>query len=189
MEQNEISYKVIYRKIKHPRIELRLGKVILILPHDDNPERLLNKYWTWIENKLKIIKELIKYASKKKLVERTEEEFKKIIHDLVKRHSEELKVSVSNIFIRRMRTKWASYSKKGNLTINRFARYLPNYLLDYIVYHELVHSKEKRHNDKFWSIIAHKFPRHNLLEEDLFTYWFLIFRNGACYVNQEECFT
>lgn len=177
MEQDEIPYEVIYRKINHPRIEMRTGKVIIILPFNDDPQRLLNKYRTWIESRLKMIKEVAEHADGKELLNRTDEEFKQLIHDLVKQYSEELKVKVSNIFIRRMKTKWASYSVKRNLTINRLAKHLPFHLLSYIVFHELAHAKEKHHTDRFWRIMEKRFTQYDLLEKELFTYWFIIFRN------------
>ncbi|MEM2528847.1 MAG: M48 family metallopeptidase [Thermoproteota archaeon] len=178
MEQDEIPYEVIYRKIKHPRIEMRTGKVNIILPFSDDPKRLLNKYRTWIESRLKMIKEAAEHANGKKLLNRTDEEFKQLIYDLVKQYSEELGVKVSNVFIRHMKTKWASYSVKRNLTINRLAKHLPLHLLSYIIYHELVHAKEKHHTDRFWSIIEKRFIRYDLLEKELFAYWFIIFRNN-----------
>jgi len=42
-----------------------------------------------------------------------------------------------------MKTKWASYSQKGNLTINALLKYLPERLVRYVVFHEMIHSIEK----------------------------------------------
>jgi predicted metal-dependent hydrolase len=71
-----------------------------------------------------------------------------------------------------MKTKWASCSTKKNLTINRLMRYLPEHLLEYIIFHEIVHLFEKQHNDRFWEIVAGEYPAYEEIEKDLFVYWF-----------------
>lgn len=174
MEQVDIPYQVVYRNIKHPRIEMRTGKIIIILPPGDSPKRILEKYRNWIKKRIKIIRHMIKNSKGKHIEERTEKEFKELIQTLVKQYSKELGIKLPRIFIRKMRTKWASYSTNGNITINRLAKYLPTYLINYLIYHELTHSIEKRHNYRFWYIISKKFPHHNNLEKELFTYWFTI---------------
>jgi predicted metal-dependent hydrolase len=49
---------------------------------------------------------------------------------------------------------------------------MPGELIDYVVYHEVSHLKHMRHNDKFWGIIAKKFPHYKELEKKLSIYWF-----------------
>ena len=73
-----------------------------------------------------------------------------------------------------MRTKWASLSPVRNLTINRFMKYLPQYLIDYIIFHELVHIIEKNHNNRFWEIISRKYKDYRKLEREQFEYWFKV---------------
>jgi predicted metal-dependent hydrolase len=41
-----------------------------------------------------------------------------------------------------------------------------------VIFHEVVHLKEKRHNDKFWKRISKKFDDYQEFEKDLFVYWF-----------------
>jgi hypothetical protein len=73
-----------------------------------------------------------------------------------------------------MRTKWASCSAKRNLTINRLSKYLPDSLIRYIIFHEMAHMLEKKHNETFWKIISKKFNNYQQLENDLFIYWFKV---------------
>jgi len=81
---------------------------------------------------------------------------------------------VNKIYFRKMRTKWASCSPKRNLIINTVMKYLPEHLIEYVIFHETTHIIEKRHNEKFWSIISKRFNNYRDLEKDLFGYWFLI---------------
>jgi hypothetical protein len=73
-----------------------------------------------------------------------------------------------------MKTKWASHSKNNNLTVNTLLKYLPNDVIEYIIYHEITHSLERKHNERFWRLINKKFPDYETKEKDLLTYWFLI---------------
>jgi predicted metal-dependent hydrolase len=74
-----------------------------------------------------------------------------------------------------MKTKWASHnSNNNNLTVNTLLKYLTQDTIEYIIYHETAHSIERKHNEKFWSIINKKFPDYQNKEKDLLTYWFLI---------------
>jgi predicted metal-dependent hydrolase len=73
-----------------------------------------------------------------------------------------------------MKTKWASHSQNNNLTINTFLKYLPEDLINYIIYHETAHNIERKHNENFWSLINKKHPDYQTKEKSLLTYWFLI---------------
>lgn len=73
-----------------------------------------------------------------------------------------------------MKTKWGSYSKKGNLTINTLLKYLPDKLIEYIIFHEMAHSIERKHNERFWNIINKKFKDYETKEKNLLVYWFLV---------------
>jgi len=176
MASNDIKYKVYYRNIKYPRVEFKTGNLVLILPFDQEPEDILERNKEWILKKSLFIKECLSEIKDKKLINRSEEEFKKLIYSLVDQNTNELLINLNNISFRKMKTKWASISSSNNLTVNTLAKYLPEYLIKYIIYHELTHLIEKRHNEKFWKIISGKFENFEYLEKELFSYWFLISR-------------
>ena len=73
-----------------------------------------------------------------------------------------------------MKTKWANHSKNNNLTINTLLKYLPDDLIEYMIYHETAHAIERKHNENFWALINKKHPNHDANEKDLLTYWFII---------------
>jgi len=109
----------------------------------------------------------LRNSSGKEIVEREDEEFKDLIYLIVEKTSSELGAKVNNVYFRKMRTKWASCSNKKNL-------HLPEDLIEYVIFHEIVHLIEKRHNANFWNIILSRFDTYKDLEKDLFEYWFLI---------------
>ncbi len=168
------DYRVIHRKVKYPRIEMKTGEVVFILPCGQNPDEIIEKYSDWILKKKRFIEERLKEAEGKELVERDVEELKEIINEVVQNASTGLEEKVEKVKFRSMKTKWASMSRKRTLTINPIMRMLPKRLIEYIVFHEVAHLKERRHNERFWKIIRRKFKDYEDLEKELFTYWFLI---------------
>lgn len=175
-EDGKMEYKVVFRKVKHPRIELKTGEVVVIVPYGEKPEGVVKRHEKWIKNKIKFIEECLMYANKVKLFERKKSEFKRLLTLLIQKLCEELQVKINKVIIKRMKTKWASVSKNKNLTINTLMKFLPYHLIKYIIYHELTHLIVKRHNENFWNIISRKFKNYKNLEKELFIYWFLICR-------------
>ena len=171
----EIEYEIDYRNIKYPRLEFKTGKLLLVLPRNYKDERkLIEKYKDWIYRKSLIIEEEKKKAKEKKIEERVEEELKNIVEKLAQKFAKELRVNINKIYFRKLKSKWGSCSNKGNLSFNILLKYLPYDLIKYVVFHEIVHLKERRHNKKFWEIISKKFKDYEKKEKDLLIYWFLL---------------
>jgi len=174
MVLNNYSYEVSHRNIKYPRVELKTGKLLFVLPLGHSSDILYEKHRSWIFKKISFIEGCLDSAKNKELVERSDEEFKRLIYKVTEEASLNLKVRINKVYFRKMRTKWASLSSSKNLTVNRFMKYLPQYLIEYIIFHELVHVIEKKHNNKFWKIISMKYKNYQKLEKELFEYWFKV---------------
>ncbi len=174
MEFHDIPYKISHRDVKYPRLEFKTGELLIVLPPGAKPDILLNKYKHWIIKQLNFIKKCMESAKDKKLINRTEEKFRKLIYSLAEETSKELRVELNHIYFRKMKTKWASLSSAKNLTINSLLKYLPEDLIRYVIFHELAHIIERKHNEKFWDIISHKFKNYQKMEKEMFIYWFLV---------------
>lgn len=85
-----------------------------------------------------------------------------------------LGVKYRKVYIRFQRTKWASCSKKGNLSFNLMLMALPENLRDYIIIHELAHLREPRHTRRFWGVIGMYYPDYKKAEAELKRYWLLL---------------
>jgi len=174
MVHKGVEYKVKYRSIRYPRLEFKTGTLQLILPFGESPKDLIEKHSNWIIKKQKFIAECLKDSRSKKIVRRTNQEFKDLIYNFTKNISKKLRVSIDKIYFRRMRTKWASCSAKRNLTINTLMKHLPENIIEYIIYHELTHLLIKQHNDRFWKLVSKRFKNYKKLKISLFPYWFLL---------------
>lgn len=176
MELHNIAYRISYRSVKYPRLEFKTGTLSLVLPIGYNPDILLKKHRGWILKKVEFIKECLEDSLDKELAERTEEEIRDLVYFFAERVSSKLGVKVNKIYLRKMKSKWASCSSRRNLTINKLMKYLPENLIEYAIFHEIAHIIEKRHNDEFWRIISKRFSNYQELERDLFIYWFGVAR-------------
>jgi predicted metal-dependent hydrolase len=173
-----LPYIVDYRNVKYPRLEYKTGTLTLILPKTHkNPEQILQKYQKWIQRKQQIIAKALEEAKNKTIIQnRTEKQLKTLANNLARTYQKELNTHINKIFYRKMKTKWASHSCNNNLTVNTLLKYLPNDLIEYIIFHEIAHSIERKHDEKFWSIVTKKFSDYQNKEEDLLTYWFAVQR-------------
>jgi len=76
MELPNIPYSVSHRNVKYPRLEFRTGRLLLVLPFGRKPGPILDKHRKWILKKMAFVGECLKQASDKRMVERTEQEFR-----------------------------------------------------------------------------------------------------------------
>ena len=56
----------------------------------------------------------------------------------------------NRVTIRQQKTRWGSCSPKNNISLNIKLVLLPEELLDYVILHELVHTRIHNHSRKFW---------------------------------------
>jgi len=174
MDINQIN--IVKRKVKYPRLELKTGQPLLILPQRGNfdPKEIIKKHEPWLKKKMEYIERIKKKYNHRKIYQRSKEELTVIIEKWVKRYSRILEVEPEEINIRIMKTRWGSCSHRKRLNFNLLLRHLPLSLIKYVVYHEMVHMIIPNHRQNFWKLIKQEFDNPKHYEEALFGYWFLI---------------
>ncbi len=167
---------VVKRKVKYPRIELKTGDVVLILPKDSNfnADLLIEKHRSWIDKKLRFVSEIKQEFQTKKLTIRKNEDFITTVVRLIGRYCHKLKVWPCAIKFRYMKTKWGSCGKNGRISLNKLLKFTPDNLMAYVIYHELCHLIVPKHNRHFWLLVRKEFPAYKNNERELFGYWFLL---------------
>ena len=58
--------------------------------------------------------------------------------------------SYNRLFIRNQKTRWGSCSSKKNINLNMKLLRLPQELIDFVILHELVHTKILNHSKAYW---------------------------------------
>ena len=170
---SEVEYQTEYRSVRYPRLEFRTGNFMLILPEKyDGEDKLLHNHKKWILKKHRAINSALLASKKRKLNNLSIPDLKKMIIAYIENNSKLAKPKT--ISFRTLKSKWGSCSTSKTLTFNTLLRHLPPSLIKYVVYHEMMHLKEKKHNSSFWRLVSKKFKNYKSKEKDLFIYWFLI---------------
>ena len=82
------------------------------------------------------------------------------------------RVDVKRVTVRNQRARWGSCSAGGTISLNWRLVQTPEFVRDYIIYHELMHLREMNHSAKFWARVEEVCPDWRDAER-----W--IKRNGA----------
>ncbi len=76
--------------------------------------------------------------------------------ELAKKH----KFRYNKVFIRDQRTKWGNCSVEKNLSFNWRLIKTPQFVIDYLIIHELVHTRTMNHHQKFWTELKSLCPEY-----------------------------
>lgn len=90
--------------------------------------------------------------------------------DLIDKWSKKTGVTISDWQIQKMKTKWGSCNiEEGNIRLNLDLAKKPLLCLEYIILHELLHFKERQHNNRFKALLDTHMPdwrsRRDLLNQ------------------------
>ncbi len=66
--------------------------------------------------------------------------------------------SFKEVSVKRMKSRWGSCTSQKNISLNIFLMQLDDELIDYVLMHELLHTKIQAHGAKFWSALAEYVP-------------------------------
>jgi predicted metal-dependent hydrolase len=67
-------------------------------------------------------------------------------------------LTVNRVTIRNQRSRWGSCSRRGTISLNWRLIQMPDPVRDYIILHELAHTREHNHSQKFWRLVEELCP-------------------------------
>ncbi len=111
-----------------------------------------------IDNTNKIISSGLNMLKKEILIKWYKEEAKRILTERLHYFTSKYNFSYNRFFIRSQKTVWGSCSRKRNLSFNWKLIQTPPTILDYIVAHELVHTRVFNHSKTYWDQVALIYP-------------------------------
>lgn len=143
------------KKIKRIKISINLiGDLLVVVPNHNTYEdaiRFINSNIKWItKNKNKTFSKKINIISfnfnKDSLAD-----FKLKIKLKVDQICVKYNFKYNKIYFKNMISRWGSCSSKNNISFNTLMYHLKEDLQDYIIKHELLHTKIKNHSNKYWN--------------------------------------
>jgi predicted metal-dependent hydrolase len=147
------SRKLVFQFSECTRVKLTDTEIIAEYKHPEvfkNPD-----YQLYLR---KALTETLKMEASVYLPERTEY--------LAKKHGFKFrKVSIGNA-----KTRWGSCSSQNDIKLNIHLLRLPDALCDYVILHELCHTKEKNHGKDFWSLLDKVTGNAKKLDKELNKY-------------------
>ena len=72
--------------------------------------------------------------------------------------AKKLNFSYNKIYIRQERNKWGNCSTEKNISLNWKLIKAPEFVNDYIINHELLHTVVMNHTHKFWTLLKSYYP-------------------------------
>lgn len=104
------------------------------------------------------VEKLQQKAIKRQIEAYYKERATKLLTEKIARFSELLNLFPSDIKIRQYKARWGSCNNRGQLSFNYLLIMTPEWVIDYVVVHELCHLKHLNHSRQFWLLVEHYFP-------------------------------
>lgn len=131
-DQLKLSFKA--GKVQQFVVERNGIEIVILYP----PATDFSQKQEWLT---KVIIEILRKQAKLTLPKRLQE--------LAELHG----FNYSGVRINSARTRWGSCSGKKHINLSLFLMILPGELSDYVLLHELCHTKEMNHGPRFWALM------------------------------------
>jgi predicted metal-dependent hydrolase len=71
----------------------------------------------------------------------------------IERLAQKYNLNYQSVKIRKSKTRWGSCSSKKTINLSFYLMLLPAHLIEYVLLHELCHTREMNHSAAFWSLV------------------------------------
>lgn len=144
-------------RAKHIRISVKPFKGVRVaVPYGvsfDQARQFAQSKRNWIKKHLYKMKQAEKehQAFSKHSIEINRAEAGKKLVNRLNELSEQHGFTYNKVSVRNQKTRWGSCSSKNNISLNMKLVRLPDEMIDYVLLHELVHTRIKNHSHVFWA--------------------------------------
>ena len=149
------------------------GSVAVTIPYsltENVAERFLQEKANWLFSRLEFFKQFEGRIIIKKTIKDYAENKEKalsLVKSKVVYFSKLYEFEYNRISVRNQKTRWGSCSKKRNINFNYKILFLTERLADYIIVHELCHTKELNHSKNFWNLVKEILPDYKKLRKEI----------------------
>jgi len=130
---------------KQSRVVLHHSKIEIIVPKESDKEFIENKLYEWYRRQLR-----------------------QFLAEKIEFYKDKINVTPESFGIRKVKTKWGSCNDSAKtLWFNIELAKKPKDCIEYIIVHELVHLKERKHSKEFVFLMNKYYPNWQLRKKEL----------------------
>ncbi|MEI8134643.1 MAG: SprT family zinc-dependent metalloprotease [bacterium] len=192
----DLFYSIERRKVRYPRVtvypDLSVKFVIPLRYSDEHIQHFIKEHQPWVQKKLAAFSkprpkfiELqpgeILFMGKAVIADfdpRNQKELEKFYRSQAKHHfvirttelATQFGFTFNKISITGAQTRWGSCSSKKNLSFTFSLVKAPPSIIDYVILHELAHTKIMNHSPRFWDLVSKLYPDHKIARKWLRVY-------------------
>jgi predicted metal-dependent hydrolase len=137
-ELQTATFTVSFQRVKRKDVffSLKQGRLLVDIPEgeDFEDEKVQQACWNGINYFLK-------------------KEAKRVLPERVRELAQQFGFRYEDVKIQSSKTRWGSCSHKKSINLSFYLMLVPANLADYVILHELCHTKEMNHGDKFWALM------------------------------------
>lgn len=126
-----------------------------------------NKIQVWFPEHASAEDERIQILIRRAIEEAWRVEAKKYLPQKVEELARKHNFTFKKLTFKNAKSRWGSCSAKNNINLNVQLMRLPEHLIDYVILHELVHTKYKHHQSGFWNKLEEVFPGAKKYDKEL----------------------
>ena len=150
---------------------LKFGESLILLIHENaikNRSKLQsNNLHVFIKGKFDIQNKLQKNYIEKRMLNALKLEAEVVLLPKLNQLAETTGHSFNQAYVKNLKSRWGSCDRDKNIILNVFLLQLPQELHDYVVMHELAHTKHMDHSKKFWDHLSKYVPQYKRLRKEL----------------------
>jgi len=120
------------------------------LPHEIRSSRMRGPAPVWLEDGVLWVSGHAAHAPRR-VLDFLKNEARKSCESLALKHAQKLGVKPSRIAVRDTASRWGSCSSARSLSFSWRLILAPDFVLDYVVAHEVAHLREMNHSPRFWA--------------------------------------
>jgi predicted metal-dependent hydrolase len=153
-----VEFAVIRRQVRYSRIIYQHDLPKIIIPRGLDPVKIFKRNSERIKKKLNQYLNDLEESKLLPICQYEDEEFEILLKHLILSHSRYLDLVVGEIKFRKMKRRWGTCYSTGRIFLNSKIKLIPQELISYILFHEILHLNILKHDKEFRSLIKERFP-------------------------------
>ncbi|MET1032867.1 MAG: M48 family metallopeptidase, partial [Candidatus Saccharimonadales bacterium] len=114
--------------------------------------------------------EAVQSAAQKASIRALRKEAEALLPQRLQALSQQTGLAFTKVDVKQLKSRWGSCNSDREITLNLFLMQLPWHLIDYVLVHELTHTKVMQHGTPFWREMERHLPSARNLRKQMSGY-------------------